>query len=154
MQLIINNSNKVKMDMPKFKKIYIVTDGASRGNPGPSAIGYGLYDPNWNVIEEQSQYIGKGTNNEAEYRALMAALDKATHYTKDEIEHYSDSELLTRQLKGQYKVRAENLKPLFDKVSLKIKDFKSVKHHHVRRSDKRVQKIDELANQALDKAGK
>ncbi|MCL7414840.1 MAG: ribonuclease H, partial [ANME-2 cluster archaeon] len=73
--------------MSKFQKVFVVTDGASRGNPGPSAIGYGIYDTDWVVIEEKAEYIGKGTNNEAEYRALVAALERAARYCKDEVEH-------------------------------------------------------------------
>jgi len=139
--------------MSKFKKIFLVTDGGSRGNPGPSAIGYGIYDQDWNAIEEKSEYIGKGTNNEAEYQALIAALGRAARYCKDDVEHYSDSELLVKQLKGQYRVKAVNLKPLFGKVSTISKKFGSVKHKHVRRTDKRLAKIDRLVNEALDGAG-
>lgn len=139
--------------MSKFKKVFLVTDGASRGNPGPSAIGYGIYDADWNVIEEKAEYIGKGTNNEAEYRALIAVLERAARYCRDDVEHYSDSELLVRQLKGQYRVKAGNLKPLFEKVSLLRKKFASVKHRHVRRTDSRVARIDALVNDALDGAG-
>ncbi|MCK4937104.1 MAG: ribonuclease HI family protein [Methanosarcinales archaeon] len=139
--------------MSKFQKVFVVTDGASRGNPGASAIGYGIYDTDWGVVEEKAEYIGKATNNEAEYRALVAALERAAHFCKDEVEHFSDSELMVKQLKGQYRVKAENLKPLFEKVSKLRKIFALVKHQHVRRSDKRVAKIDGLANEALDGAG-
>lgn len=138
--------------MSKFQKVFMVTDGASRGNPGASAIGYGIYDTDWGIIEEKAEYIGNATNNEAEYRALVAALERAAHYSKGDVEHYSDSELLIKQLKGQYRVKAGNLKPLFERV-LKIKGkFTSVKHHHVRRSDRRVARIDGLVNEALDNA--
>lgn len=139
--------------MSKFNKIYIVTDGASRSNPGPSAIGYGLYDPGWNVIEEKAEYIGRATNNEAEYRALIKALGRAAEYCTDEILHYSDSELLIRQLKGHYRVKAKNLIPLFDTVMKLGKKFKSMTHVHVPRTNKHVQKIDGLVNDALDRAG-
>ena len=139
--------------MSKFQKVFVVTDGASRGNPGASAIGYGIYDADWSVVEEKAEYIGKATNNEAEYRALVAALERAAHYCKDEVEHYSDSELMVKQLKGQYRVKAGNLKPLFEKVSKLRKKFASVKHQHVRRTDKRVARIDGLVNEALDRAG-
>ena len=139
--------------MSKLKKILIVTDGASRRNPGPAAIGYGIYDSEWGIIEEQSEYIGKATNNEAEYRALIAALNRARHYCKDEVEHYTDSELMAKQLNGQYRVKAENLKPLFAMVSHVKQYFRSVKHRHVRRTNRHVQTIDGLVNRALDTAG-
>jgi len=74
--------------MSKFKNFFFVTDGGSRDNPGPSSIGYGIYDQDWNAIEEKSEYIGKGTNNEAEYQALISALGRATRYCKDDVEHY------------------------------------------------------------------
>jgi len=118
-----------------------------------NTTGLGIYDTDWNAIEEKSEYIGKGTNNEAEYQALIAALGRAARYCKDDVEHYSDSELLVRQLKGQYRVKAGNLKPLFGKVSTLSKKFGSVKHHHVRRTDKRLARIDGLVNEALDGAG-
>ena len=118
-----------------------------------NTTGLGIYNINWNAIEEKSEYIGKGTNNEAEYRALVAALKLAARYYKDDVEHYSDSELLVKQLKGQYRVKAGNLKPLFGKVSTMRKKFGSVKYHHVRMTDKRLARIDGLVNEALDGAG-
>ncbi len=118
-----------------------------------NTTGLGIYDIDWNAIKEKSEYIGKSTNNEAEYRALVAALGRAARYCKDDVEHYSDSELLVKQLKGQYRVNAGNLKPLFGKVSTLSKKFGSVKHHHVRRTDKRLARIDGLVNEALDGAG-
>jgi ribonuclease HI len=148
----LRHSIAERVIMSKFKKIFLVTDGGSRGNPGPSAIGYGIYDQDWNIIEEKYEYIGKWTNNEAEYRALIAALGRATLYCKEDVEHYSDSELLVKQLKGQYRVKAGNLKPLFSKVSTMRKKFGSVKHKHVRRTDRRLARIDGLVNEALDGA--
>lgn len=113
----------------------------------------GIYDTDLNAIKEKSEYIGKGTNNEAEYRALIAALERAVSYCKDHVEHYSNSELLVNQLKGQYMVKAGNLKPMFGKVSTLRKKFGSVKHCHVRRTDRRVARINRLVNEALDEAG-
>ena len=109
----------------------------------------GIYDTDLNAIKEKCEYTGKSTNNEAEYQALVAALERAARYCKDDVEHYSDSELLVRQLKGQYRVKAGNLKPLFGKVSTLSKKFGSVKHKHVRRTDKRLARIDGLVNEAL-----
>ena len=114
-----------------------------------NTTGLGIYDTDLNVIKEKCEYIGKGTNNEAEYQALVAALERAARYCKDDVEHYSNSELLVRQLKGQYKVKAVNLKPLFGKVSTLSNKFGSVRHHHVRRTDKRLARIDGLVNEAL-----
>jgi ribonuclease HI len=94
-----------------------------------NTTGLGIYDTDLNAIKDKSEYIGKSTNNETEYRALIAALERAVRYCKDHVEHYSGSELLVKQLKGQYMVKAGNLKPLFGKVSTMRKKFGSVKHH-------------------------
>jgi ribonuclease HI len=140
--------------MPKrVEKIRIVTDGASRGNPGPAAIAYGIYDENWNRLRENKEYIGSATNNEAEYRALVEALDCATKHCRQEIEHYSDSELVIKQLSGEYRVKAKNLKPLIEEVFNKRQYFSLVTHKHLPRSNPRIQRIDDLVNQELDDLG-
>ena len=94
-----------------------------------NTTGLGIYDTDLNAIKEKSEDIGKSTNNEAEYRALITALEWAVRYCKDHVEHYSDSELLVKQLNGQYRVKTGNLKPLFGKVLSMKKRFGSVKHH-------------------------
>ncbi len=140
--------------MPKrVEKIRIVTDGASRGNPGPAAIAYGIYDENWNRLRENKEYIGSATSNEAEYRALIEALDCATEHCRQEIEHYSDSELVIKHLSGEYRVKAKNLKPLIEEVFNKRQYFNSVTHKHLPRSNPRIQRIDNLVNQELDDLG-
>jgi len=139
--------------IPKFKILNIVTDGASRKNPGPSAIAYRLYDENWKVIEEKSDYIGDATNNEAEYKALISALDCATKYCREEIIHYTDSQLVVNQLNGIFAVKAKNLKPLIEKIHTKERFFKKVEHKFLPRSNPKIQAIDKLVNEKLDKEG-
>jgi ribonuclease HI len=140
--------------MPRFvSKIYIVTDGASRGNPGPAAIGYGVYSQDWNRFEEKTDYIGEATNNEAEYKAVIAALDCATGHCRQEVEHYSDSELIVKQLNGEYRVRARNLKPLIEAIFTKRQYFLSISHKHLPRSHERIQRIDKMVNRKLDGLG-
>lgn len=139
--------------MPRIFKIFIVTDGASRGNPGPAAIAFGIYDENWNRLEEGSDYIGDATNNEAEYRALIKALDCAAGRCRNEVEHFSDSELVVKQLNGEYRVKADNLKALIEEVFTKRQYFKSVSHKHLPREHERVQRIDSLVNEKLDSLG-
>jgi ribonuclease HI len=134
-------------------KIYIITDGASRGNPGPSAIGYGIYDSDWNVIEEKAEYIGSATNNEAEYKAVVKALDCAAGHCRGEIEHFTDSKLVVNQLSGNWKVKADNLKPLIEDTFNKKRYFKSIAHMHLPRTHQRIRRIDDLANQKLDESG-
>jgi ribonuclease HI len=140
--------------MPKYTvKIHIVTDGASRGNPGPAAIAYGIYDTNWKVLDEKAEYIGSATNNEAEYKALIQALDCAAGHCRREVEHFSDSQLLIRQLNREYRVKAPNLKPLTEKIFIKRQYFESINHKHLPRSHQRIQRIDEMVNRMLDSLG-
>ncbi len=129
-------------------KIILYTDGASRGNPGPAAIGIVLADASRKIIEEFGEPIGTMTNNEAEYRALLRGLERAAHHAT-EIEIRTDSELMARQLKGTYQVRAENLKPLHDQAQRALKKFKRVTIAIVPRALNR--RADALANQALNK---
>ncbi len=139
--------------MRRVSKIFVVTDGASRGNPGPAAIAYGIYNEEWNRLEEGTDYIGNATNNEAEYRALIRALDCAAGHCRNEVEHFTDSELVVKQLNGEYRVKAENLKPLIEEVFTKRQYFKSVSHKHLPRSHERIERIDSLVNEKLDGLG-
>ena len=129
-------------------KITLYTDGASRGNPGPAAIGIVLADASGKIIEAFGEAIGTTTNNEAEYRALLRGLECATHHAT-EIEIRTDSELMARQLKGNYKVRAEHLKPLHDQAQRALKKFKRVTVAIIPRELNR--RADALANEALDR---
>ncbi len=141
-------------NMPKrIAKIFVITDGASRGNPGPAAIGFGIYSEAWNPLEEKTEYIGNATNNEAEYKAIIEALDCASGHCREEVEHYTDSELVVKQLNGEYRVRAKNLKPLIEQIFTKRQYFKSISHKHLPRSHQRIQRIDDLVNQELDLLG-
>jgi len=142
-----------------MKKIIIYTDGASRGNPGPAAVGIQFCNEKNIVIKKYSDYLGeKITNNEAEYKALIFALEKfkAVFGNKlaksSEIEVRSDSELLIKQLKGEYKIQDENIGKMFLKIwNLRI-DFGKVKFTLIPRE--RNKEADRLANEALDKEGK
>ncbi len=129
-------------------KLVLHTDGASRGNPGPAAFGVVLTDAQGQVVREFGQAIGKMTNNEAEYRGLLAGLDAALEKGGSELEVQLDSELLVLQLNGTYKIRAANLKPLFDQAKKKLKRFARVQIVHVPRAQNA--RADKLANQALD----
>lgn len=128
-------------------KIILYTDGASRGNPGAAAIGVVLKDERGNEIEAIGEPIGTATNNEAEYRALLRGLERAAHHAT-EIEVRTDSELMARQLKGIYKVRAANLKSLHEQAQRALKKFKRATIVIVPRELNR--QADELANQALN----
>jgi len=100
----------------EIKKVIVFTDGAAEPNPGPAAIGAVIKDEQGKVIAAISQSIGRSTNNQAEYRAVIAALEKAIELGATHIDLYSDSELLVRQIKGQYRVKKAELKPLYQQV--------------------------------------
>ena len=134
----------------KYQKIKIYTDGGARGNPGPAGIGVVVYDVNDNIIDTKSEYIGEATNNQAEYRAVIAAMELISKYEVDEIDFFLDSELVVKQLNREYKVKNKGLAPLFVKVYNNILKYKKVTFTHVRREFNK--EADKLANIAMDKA--
>lgn len=139
----------------KFEKLIIHTDGGSRGNPGPAAIGVVFTDVAGRVLKEYSEFLGSKTNNEAEYAAVLFALRKARAlYGRKklkamEVELRMDSELVCRQLSGAYKVEEEHLWPLFMKIWNTRFDFPQRTFCHVRREENRA--ADRLVNEALDR---
>lgn len=137
--------------MSSQKVIKIHTDGASRGNPGDAAIGIAIFDGNGIIIASHKEYIGKQTNNHAEYTALVKSVEIAknleTEY--DKIEFYTDSELMVNQLTGKYIIRNENLRNLSLKFNKEIKILgKPYEIFHVRRESNKD--ADKLANEALN----
>jgi ribonuclease HI len=130
--------------------IYTNSDGGSRGNPGPSAIGV-IIRKDEEIITQYSEKIGEGTNNFAEYMALIKALELVSKITKDEVTCVLDSELLVRQLLGEYQVKSRNLMPLFLKVQRLQENFSKIKYVHVSRWDKFQKVVDSLLNKELDK---
>ena len=127
-------------------KIY--TDGGSRGNPGHSAAAYVIMDMNDNVVEQAGQYIGVATNNQAEYAAFDRALNRARELGIDEIELFSDSQLVVNQLKGVYKVKNQELLPYYQDVKELADSFKKITFNHVPRELNKI--ADGLVNEALD----
>ena len=137
-----------------MKKIIIYTDGGSRGNPGPSAIGIVFFNEKKEVIKEYSQYLGEMTNNEVEYQAVIFALKKAKalfgkkKILDSDLEIRSDSELLVKQMCGKYKILEPRIQELFLKTwNLKI-DLPNIKFTLVPREKNK--EADRLVNQALD----
>ena len=112
-------------------RLQIYADGACWGNPGPAAIGAVIKDEQQRKLVEVSQYIGKGTNNQAEYRAVIAALKSAAKFNADEVLLYLDSELIIRQLAGEYKVKNILLRPLYTEAVTLLKKFKNLSISHV-----------------------
>jgi ribonuclease HI len=131
-------------------KATIHTDGGARGNPGAAAIGFVLEIPGQAAIAV-GECIGTATNNVAEYEALLRGLNRAGREGVSEIVCYLDSELVVKQLKGEYKVRDAALKKLFEKVKEKAKKFAVVEYIHIRREKNK--QADKLVNLALDKVG-
>lgn len=130
------------------KKVIIYTDGASRGNPGPASIGIYITDAKNSEIASISEVLGEQTNNFAEYTAVLRALHEATKHKVDDVLLRSDSELLIKQLKGEYKVKSETLRPLYLECISLVKKLKQITFEHVRREYNK--EADRLANYALD----
>ncbi len=129
-------------------EVVIYTDGGSRGNPGPAAAAFVLLDSGGAQICAEANYIGKATNNEAEYTAVINSLKRAKQYTSGTVKIFSDSELIVRQLNKEYKVKQPHIKELFDECVDLLGGFESWHIRHVRR-EKNV-KADELVNRAMD----
>jgi ribonuclease HI len=130
------------------KEVTARTDGASRGNPGPAGIGVVLeVEGNTHPIE-CSEYIGEATNNVAEYRALLLALSEAEKLSPSSLTILSDSELLVRQLNGEYRVKSDTLKPLYQEACRRLRGFPGTRILHVGRGEN--QSADRLANRAID----
>ncbi len=133
-----------------MKKLLIYTDGACRGNPGPASIGIVICKESGTIVKEYKDFIGNATNNIAEYRALIKALELASNFSVSEVKCFSDSELMIRQLNGIYRVKSEKLRELFLLVREKEKQFERVNYSHVPRENVRIKRADELANLAID----
>jgi ribonuclease HI len=131
------------------KIIKIFTDGGARGNPGPAAIGIVIKDEHAKIIKEHAEYIGETTNNQAEYQALIKALELAKELKPTEIHCYLDSELVVKQMKQEYRVKDVGLQPLFIKAWNLSVALGKVKFSHIPRSQN--YEADEILNQELDK---
>jgi len=125
-------------------------DGGSRGNPGPAAYGVVIRDTRGEVVTKLRKYIGRATNNVAEYYGLIAALDYAQTHGVRALRVESDSELLVKQMHGHYKVKSGDLRPLFERAKKMSESFDSFRIDHVYREQNR--EADALANEALDEA--
>ena len=133
----------------KSKSIDIFTDGGSRGNPGPAGGGFAIYQGG-KLVKEGSEFFGEKTNNQAEYLALRLALREAyEEYGEFKINCFMDSQLAVEQMNGNYKVKSENVKPLYEEVRRIADQFKSFTITHVRREQNKL--ADELANKAMDR---
>ena len=124
-------------------------DGGSRGNPGPAGFGAVIEDPKGQVIARLSEFLGRQTNNFAEYKGLLAVLEWANEHGIRQVRVISDSELMVKQMKGQYKVASPALKPLWEQAKMRAKELERFEIRHTLRGGN--QEADRLANEAMDR---
>ena len=134
--------------MSGLERLVVNVDGGSRGNPGPAAAAAVLATPNGEVVEQLGERIGEATNNVAEYRALLLGIERARALGAREVELIGDSELVVRQVLGEYKVKDPTLRVLRDQVEVALAKFDHWSFRHVRREDNDA--ADLLVNDTLD----
>jgi ribonuclease HI len=132
-------------------KARLFTDGGARGNPGPAAYGYVLEAEDGTVLAAEGAVIGTATNNVAEYSGLVAGLRRALELHVSEVELVSDSELMVKQMRGEYRVKNDALRGLFLEATALARRLQSVDYRHVKRAHNEL--ADRLVNEALDAAG-
>lgn len=131
-------------------KLRSYTDGGARGNPGPAAIGIVIFNEKNEIVSEHGETIGEATNNIAEYRALMEGLRRAKMLGATELDCHLDSELVVKQIKGEYRIKNYNLQKLFDQVRELVKQFSKISFTHLPREEEHMRLADQLVNHALD----
>ena len=139
--------------MSSISKVIIYSDGGARGNPGPAAIGVLICDADGNELQDHQETIGATTNNVAEYKAVLAGLDLAKKLGAKEVDYFVDSELVAKQMSGEYRVKTPHILELYLKAKEKSKHFARVKFTHVPRTHEKIKHVDRLVNLALDMAG-
>lgn len=132
----------------KQKEVVVYSDGGSRGNPGPSAAGFAIFDKNNALLFEGGKYLGITTNNQAEYQAVMLGLEKALELGARHVDFRMDSLLVVNQMAGVYKVRNRDLWPIYKRINDLVNKFEHVKFSHVRREFNK--EADALVNKVLD----
>ena len=137
-----------------ISSLTVYTDGGARGNPGPAAIGIVICTDDDHILYERSERIGRATNNEAEYRAVIRGLELAAGYAPREVLCVADSELIVRQLTGRYRVRNPRMEELFLAVKKNERPFEKVRYEQRPRLTGHLRRADELVNEALDAAGR
>lgn len=143
-------ANRLRRVQPgrQLEELVLHVDGGSRGNPGPAAVGVVVSAPDGTVIDELAETIGVATNNVAEYRAVLRGLARAAELGARAVEIVGDSELVVRQLNGDYKVKHPAMKPLYEETTAALRAFDRWRIRSVPRSENA--RADELVNAALD----
>ena len=129
-------------------KLIVHVDGGARGNPGPAAAAAVVTTPEGEVVDEASEFLGRATNNVAEYRGLILGLDRAKALGATEIEVYNDSELVAHQINGRYKVKHPDMKPLYEQAIARLRSFGRWRVLNVPRAQNA--EADALVNRELD----
>jgi ribonuclease HI len=129
-------------------RVVVYVDGGARRNPGPSGVGVVITDPGGTVLARANDYIGVATNNAAEYRALLLGLERARELGARAVEVVNDSQLVARQVTGQYRVKSADLRPLFEQARKALDEFDSWTVRSVPREQNEL--ADELVNEAID----
>ena len=140
---------KLSPDASSGEEITAYCDGGARGNPGPAGFGVYITDHQGQTLAELSEFLGIRTNNFAEYSGLLAALEFALRYDHPRLRVVSDSELMVKQIKGQYQVKSPDLRPLYEEAKRRIAGLDSFRIEHVLRNKNKH--ADRLANLAMDK---
>ncbi len=148
MQQKLTNEFENKKDFRVINSLYINIDGASKGNPGPSAIGIMVKDDSGKVLEEYKEFIGNSTNNLSEYQAAIRALEIAMKYCRNKVVIFTDSKLLVNQLNGRYRIRKRKLMELLIQIKMLEGFFKVVRWFQIDRE--KNSKADLLANSVLE----
>lgn len=136
------------------QRLQIYSDGGARGNPGPSAIAFIALNERGETVKEDTRFLGTHTNNQAEYEALLMALKFAAEQATQEIVCHLDSELVVKQLNGQYTVKNYQLQQLWQRVQESKKNFKKISFVNIPRTNLQIQRADALVNKTLDEQEK
>jgi ribonuclease HI len=140
--------------MPIESSLIVHTDGGARGNPGPAAIAYVMYDLVGGIIEKDSKSIGRHTNNEAEYEAVIWAIERIRERSCLSVKVFTDSEFVVKQVKGVYDRKDPRMAQYARRVEANLRLFDSFELNHVPRTNKRQVMVDAMVNAALDSAGR
>jgi ribonuclease HI len=141
-------AQQAAIEAEQQKRTRLFTDGAARGNPGPAGAGAVILSPEGHVVAKIGKFLGDSTNNVAEYMGLILGLKRAKAMGIKELEVFSDSELLVKQLAGDYQVKADHLRPLHDEATALLKGFSFIQIRHIPREENKA--ADAMSNRAID----
>ena len=133
-----------------LEEVWLYTDGAARGNPGPAAAGFRILGPSGQLLFEHEESLGERTNNQAEYAALVLGLEAIDPYTKGRVTVGSDSQLIVNQMNGEWRVKDPELRTLYTTAHARAARFREVRYEHHPRSHPEIAAVDQALNRLLD----